>query len=179
MTNVPKEHKFMRYMSGLDPVIAAALWQLEDGRNETLKVIKEVSAAALDWEAPHYLNAIGTLLYHIALVEADWLYVEVLERSDYGDAQHWFPYPSRDETGRLTPIRGVPLADHLARFAAIRENLLAFFRVMTVEDFRREREMDDYYVSPEWVLHHLSQHEAEHRGEIMMLHTLAKAHIEG
>jgi uncharacterized damage-inducible protein DinB len=23
-----------------------------------------------------------------------------------------------------------------------------------------------YEVSPEWVLHHLSQHEAEHRGEI-------------
>jgi uncharacterized damage-inducible protein DinB len=175
MTHVTKEHKAMHYRPNLDPVIAAALWQLEDGRNETLKAIKEVSGAALDWEHANYPNSIGTLLYHIALVEADWLYVEVLGRSDYGDAQHWFPYPARDSTGRLTPVRGMPLADHLKRFQAIRENLLAVFRTMSLEDFHREREMDNYYVTPEWVLHHLSQHEAEHRGEIMLLHTLTKA----
>lgn len=178
MTNTTKEHLSIDYMPDVAPTIAAALWQLEDGRNETLKAIKDVSAEALDWEASHYPNSIGTLLYHIALVEADWLYVEVLQ-GGYSAVDSWFPYDARDNNGRLTPIKGMPIADHLARLAAIRENLLAVFRVMTMEDFRREREMDDYFVTPEWVLHHLSQHEAEHRGEIMMLHTLAKAQAQG
>lgn len=173
MTNIAKEHKSMHYLPNLDPVIAAALWQLEDGRNETLKVIQELSASDVDWELAGYSNSIGTLLYHIAVIEADWLYAEVLERSDYGEAQRLFPYPVRS-SGRLTPVRGVTIADHVARLAAIRENLMSVFRVMTADDFRREREMDDYFVTPEWVLHHLSQHEAEHRGEIMMLRTLSQ-----
>jgi len=177
MTNSIKEHLLMNYLPNLDPVIAASLWQLEDGRLETLKAIKDVSEESLEWEAPHYLNSIGTLLYHIALVEADWLYVEVLQ-SGYSTVDSWFPYDARDTTGRLTPIKGMLIADHMARLKAIRENLLAVFRVMTIEDFRREREMDDYFVTPEWVLHHMSQHEAEHRGEIMMLHTLAKAQVQ-
>jgi uncharacterized damage-inducible protein DinB len=174
MTNVTKEHKSMTYMPDVAPAIAASLWQLEDGRHDTLKAIRDISAADLDWELAGYPNSIGTLLYHIAVIEADWLYTEVLERSDYGDAQRWFPYPVRS-SGRLTPVKSVAMADHLARLAAIRENLIAAFRVMSVEDFRREREMDDYYVTPEWVLHHLIQHEAEHRGEIMVLRTLAQA----
>ena len=174
MTNAVKEHLSLDYMPDVVSSIAAALWQLEDGRRETLKVVKDVSAAHLDWEAPHYLNSIGTLLYHIALVEADWLYVEVVQ-SDFSAVEKWLPYDSRDSNGRLTPVKGESLADLLTRLKAIRENLLNVFRVMTVEDFRREREMERYYVTPEWVLHHLLLHEAEHRGEIMMLHTLAKA----
>jgi hypothetical protein len=37
---------------------------------------------------------------------------------------------------------------------------------MTAEDLHRVRTLPQYDVSPAWVLHHLSQHEAEHRGEI-------------
>src|SRR5687768_16853864 len=71
MTNTTKQELFIRYAPDVEHAIAAALWQLEDGRAATLNVIKDVSPAALDWEAEHYLNSIGTLLYHIALVEAD------------------------------------------------------------------------------------------------------------
>jgi hypothetical protein len=37
---------------------------------------------------------------------------------------------------------------------------------MTADDFVRPRSLADYDVSPAWVLHHLGQHEAEHRGEL-------------
>jgi uncharacterized damage-inducible protein DinB len=44
---------------------------------------------------------------------------------------------------------------------------------MTVAEFRRPRPVNFYLVTPEWVLHHLMQHEAEHRGQIEILATLA------
>jgi uncharacterized damage-inducible protein DinB len=37
---------------------------------------------------------------------------------------------------------------------------------MTDDEFSRPRSLPAYDVSPAWVLHHLAQHEAEHRGEI-------------
>jgi uncharacterized damage-inducible protein DinB len=37
---------------------------------------------------------------------------------------------------------------------------------MSREEFRRPRKVEDYTVTPEWVIHHLIQHEAEHRGQI-------------
>jgi uncharacterized damage-inducible protein DinB len=55
----------------------------------------------------------------------------------------------------------------------VRATLLAALRSITVEDFRRLRHLDAYDVSPEWVLHHLMQHEAEHRGQIGELRHLA------
>ena len=44
---------------------------------------------------------------------------------------------------------------------------------MAPTDFRRIRALSDYDVTPEWVLHHLMQHEAGHRGEIGMIAALA------
>jgi uncharacterized damage-inducible protein DinB len=34
--------------------------------------------------------------------------------------------------------------------------------------------MDGYSCTPEWVLHHLIQHETEHRGQIMTIRTQAE-----
>jgi hypothetical protein len=35
-----------------------------------------------------------------------------------------------------------------------------------MEDFTTPRARDDYDVSPVWIVHHLLQHESEHRSEI-------------
>ena len=43
------------------------------------------------------------------------------------------------------------------------------YQQMSLEDFRRARVLEAYDVTPEWVLHHLCQHEAEHRDEIIAL----------
>jgi len=45
---------------------------------------------------------------------------------------------------------------------------------MTLQEFRRPHDFPDYQVTAEWVLHHLIQHEAEHRGHIQMLRSLAE-----
>jgi uncharacterized damage-inducible protein DinB len=84
-----------------------------------------------------------------------------------------FPYDSRDEQGLLYALQGEPLDYYLDRLAAVRERAIEVDRGMTVDDFRRARyvtvEDGAYNVTPEWVLYHLMQHEAEHRGQIQSL----------
>ena len=46
---------------------------------------------------------------------------------------------------------------------------------MTLDEFRRPRSLPQYDVTPEWVLHHLTQHEAEHRGHIQGLREIIEA----
>ena len=157
------------------PEIAPWLWAMEDARRRTLARLEGMTQPELDWTPPAGENAIGTLLYHIAAIEMDWLLTEVLEQPDFPpDIDALFPLDVRDASGRLSPCSNVALADHLARLDAIRARLLATFRTMSPAEFRRIRHLRDYDVTPEWVLHHLLQHEAEHRGEIMLVRALAE-----
>src|SRR5207249_12325404 len=112
-------------------------------------------------------NCIGTLLYHVALIEADWLLDDVLE----GPAPpQWLtellPFSDRDEGGLLTKTAGMTLRQHLDRLAGFRSWLLEEIGAMSGEDCHRTRSRERYDVSPDWVVHHLLQHEAEHRSQI-------------
>ena len=51
----------------------------------------------------------------------------------------------------------------------MREYFLRSLQGMSIEEFRRVRSFTDYQVTPEWVIQHLMQHEAEHRGQIMTI----------
>jgi uncharacterized damage-inducible protein DinB len=149
------------------PEIGRWLAAMEDSRRDTLKELKDVPDEALDWEPDERTNTMGTLLYHIALIEDDWLFVDTLQAPTHPARRtDLFPYPDRVEGDRLSPVTGFTLAQHLERLDVVREILLAFFRPMSVEDFHRLRQHEEYDVFPAWVLHHLLQHEAEHRSHI-------------
>jgi len=152
------------------------LWMVEDARQRTLSLLEGLEGVALDWTPPYAPNTIGSLLYHIAAIEADWLYVEVLQVSFPPAIEALFPYPVRDEAGRLFAVKGLSITEHLDRLTTVRNALLTGFRDMSAEDFRRVRHFPDQYdVTPQWVLHHLLQHEAEHRGQIGELRGGAEA----
>jgi uncharacterized damage-inducible protein DinB len=164
-------------LPGYEPEIGRWLWALQDTREETLRSLEGLSVADLDTMPPGADNTIGVLLYHVALIEADWLYVEALDnRPIPPEIEALFPLDARDEERHLSAMRGISLEEHLQRLATLRSTLLEEFKPMTLEDFRRPRHFPDQYdVTPEWVLHHLIQHEAEHRGHIQTLRVLLKA----
>ncbi len=62
----------------------------------------------------------------------------------------------------------------MLRLKTVRARLLQVFQGMSLPDFRRARQLPEYDVTPEWVLHHLMQHEAEHRGQIGTLRDMAQ-----
>jgi uncharacterized damage-inducible protein DinB len=156
-----------------EPAIGVWLWALSDARRRTLLHLHDLPTQVIDWHPADNAQSIGSILYHIALIEADWLCTEVLEQPLPDQLAALFPYDARDQHGLLTSIQGVALEEHLARLDTVRQHILAAYQAMDIHDFRRVRHLPDYDVTPEWVLHHLTQHEAEHRSEISALQASA------
>jgi len=164
-----------RVTLALDPIaddseVGRWLAAMQDARRDTLRELETVTPAMLDWRPDAPLNSIGTLLYHVALIETSWLLDDIFE-GDPGPAwlQALLPFEDRDGTGRLIQVDGQPIATHLDRLAAVRAYLLERLRPMSNDDFHRPRRLADYDAAPDWVLHHLLQHEAEHRSHIAWL----------
>jgi hypothetical protein len=157
------------------PELGRWLWALEDTRGRTLAALDGASQEEIDWTPPGLANAIGTLLYHTALIETDYLCIDILGMDDWlPELKALLPVPDRDEAGELVVVTGVPLQDHLARLGAVRARFLEHVAALTPAQMEVPRALPEwgYDISPAWTLHHLMQHEAEHRGEISMIRTL-------
>jgi len=152
---------------GDDPEVGRWLDAMEDARRDTLRELETVTAEMLDWRPDAPLNSIGMLLYHIALVEASWLLEDIFEGDPGPDwLKPLLPFESRDGSGHLSEGDGQSLATHLERLAAVRRLLLERLRPMSNADFHRIRRLEQYDAAPDWILHHLLQHEAEHRAHV-------------
>ncbi len=162
---MPEKPKLVaQQLPDYEPEIGAALWRLQDARRRTLRLLRDVPADIVEQETEG--DSVGTILYHVALIEADWLYAEILEQPIPDNLKSLMPEEDRDEGGVLTSIRDRSLEEHINLLSTIRETFLQMLRSMSREDFHRTRSLPDYDVSPAWVLHHLAQHEAEHRSEL-------------
>ncbi|HSN75501.1 MAG TPA: DinB family protein [Anaerolineae bacterium] len=168
-----KEQRVLGVYSSIEPEIGRWLWALQDARLRTMWVLEGLPPGAIDWPPPDGESSIGTVLYHIAGIEADYLYVEVLEQPMPPEVVALFTHETRDEQGRLVQVLGQSLEQHLGRLDVVRGLLLDVFQVMDLADFRRARSLPDYDMSPEYVLYHLMQHEAEHRSQIGALRARA------
>jgi hypothetical protein len=140
-------------LEGTDPAIGPVLAAFQDARARTLKAIADLPPGALDARPAAGHNTIGTLLYHVALVEASWVYEDVLGLTDYPpDLAPYFPHDSRDDQGLLYALQGDPLDPYLARLAAVRERAVEIYRAMSANDFRRPRYVEveggSYNVNP-------------------------------
>jgi uncharacterized damage-inducible protein DinB len=150
-----------------DPTVGTWLSALADSRRRTLDALADLPPEAVDAIPGPGLDAIGTLLYHVAAIEADWLFEDILGPESGAEwPADLFPFDVREQSGRLTIVSGLSLADHLARLETVRGMFVGHLRGMDAAEFHRPRTRDRYDVSPAWVAHHLLQHEAEHRAQI-------------
>jgi uncharacterized damage-inducible protein DinB len=159
-------------------VVSRALWGLEDARRRTYAAIGGIAAAAVDWAPPEGGHTIGSLLYHVAATEMEWVCLDVLGRSEFpSEVRSWLAAGVRDTEDRLVMPSGESLTGHKERLHATRAYTLARIGDMSIAEFRRPRTMalEQRSVTPEWVVHHLGQHEAEHRGQIVRLRRRAEA----
>ncbi|KKI88500.1 damage-inducible protein DinB [Bacillus sp. SA1-12] len=144
------------------------LWCLEDVRRTLITELTGISQSILDTKIDER-QTIGSLLYHIAFVEADWLYIEVLGGVWDPEIRSLFPLEVGTEDGSLTHIEGQSLEEHFYRLNKVREVFLSHFRSMDLTDWRKPRLLEHYDVTPEWVVYHLIEHESHHRGQIFHL----------
>lgn len=151
----------------LTPEISQALSMLQLARERTIRTVKTLSPGALDGFRDGH--SIGTLLYHIAIVELDWLYTEVREEPYPEWALQAFPTDHRTADGKLATVQGETLEQHLERLDRVRKDVLDTFQSMDGQDYLRLRVLSAYQVSPQWVLFHLLHHETLHFGQIQTL----------
>ena len=135
---------------------------MTDARDRTLELVDGLSDGDLDRGDP---NTISSVLYHLAAIEADWLYDEILGALEE-IPEDLFPYDVREEGGVLTRVTGMSLGEHLDRLSTVRSAFVEHVSALDEPAFHRPRSCPNYDVSPAYVLHHLLQHEAEHRSEI-------------
>ena len=161
----------VRTLAPISPQLQVGLLlaALEDSRRRTLRELEAVTDEGVSWKPDGLLESIGQLLYHVALIEADWLMSDILHLP--GDEwPEWisieFPIDVRDEAGRLAQVPPEPLARSLDRLARVRAYLLEALGTMDDQDLHAPRQQLTYDVTPAWALHHLIQHEAEHRAHI-------------
>jgi uncharacterized damage-inducible protein DinB len=172
-----REQRTAGSLPAREPEIGRWLWFLEEARGRTFQRIKGLEPALVDWAAPESGNSIASVLYHIAAIEADYLYADIMGQPYPQQVVELFPFEVREQSGRLTPVRGFELSWYIQRLDRVRSLLLEAFQMMNLADFQRPRYLQEYNyeITPEWTLYHLTQHEAEHRGEIAALRARAEA----
>ncbi len=156
---------------GYPGALGRALWMLEDCRDRTLSAIAGVTDTEVSSIPPDGDNSIGALLYHIAAIEADWVYAEILGQDYPAWMVELFPFDVREESGGLSPVPAMSVTEHVMRLATTRAHVFEDVVVVDDFDFSRVRTVASGNVTPDGVLHHLRQHEAEHRGQIQAIRT--------
>lgn len=164
--------KVMMPLPGAVPEIGGWLWAMEEVRRGLLDEVKDIDRQTLDWRGPENRdNSIGSLLYHIALIEMSWLFEDILLEPVPADIEELFPYPHRTADGHLFHVEGRLLGEHLECLEASRRGFLERLTSMSLEDWHARRTPPgvDYVVSPAWAVFHLVEHEAGHAFQIRSL----------
>lgn len=166
MTDTPKPTLTLTAIEGDDPEIGRWLRALKDTRGRTRRQLHDLPPDVLDQAPPSGGSSIAAILYHLAIIEADWLFDDMLGTQETDWPHELFPKDVREDGEHLSDFGGETLDDHLARLDKVRAMLVDAVGAMTIEDLHAPRERKDYHVTPAWILHHLMQHEAEHRSQI-------------
>jgi uncharacterized damage-inducible protein DinB len=158
------------------PQVGLLLAALEDGRRRTLRELESIDDGMLSRRpAALPLHTIGQLLYHVALIEADWVLSEIQELPPSAWPE-WvgadFPIDVRDDEGQLSDVPPEPMEQALDRLSRVRTHTLAAIGEMDDGELHRVRSLPHYDVTPAWAIHHLVQHEAEHRAHIALIRDL-------
>lgn len=97
---------------------------MEDTRHRTLQAVDGLPTEHIDLIPNGGDNSVGSLLYHVAAIEVDWLYADILRQPYPGWMSRLFPDDVRTDDGELTAAGGSSLDGQIARLAAVRQHLL-------------------------------------------------------
>jgi uncharacterized damage-inducible protein DinB len=169
-----RDNLLLMPLNGYAEPVGIWLSALQDARARTMRVLEGIQPNWLDFVPEDGGESISTILYHLAAIEASWLYEEVLQAADFSpEIEALLPHDVRDDAGKLTTVSDT-MENHLDRLSIVRKNLLDVFLSMTPGEFEKPRSLPQYDVSPVYVIHHLMQHEAEHRSQIDWIGMQAK-----
>jgi uncharacterized damage-inducible protein DinB len=166
--------------------VARFVWQLDEQRRALIDDTRGLTPEALGWQPAPGMNTIGMLLAHIAYAESHLTQVG-LEGKATSDTRAAIGITAEEEGLPLAP--GAPpspalVGRDLAWFEGLLERARACTRkvalTMTDQDLARQvrRPRPDgtqRVFNVGWVLYHMLEHEAGHRGQINLLRHLMRS----
>lgn len=169
------ERVVIKALDGYTPKIGVYLAKMEDVRGLTLKYVEGMSPEQLAWSPNDTCESIATLLLHIAAAERSWIGEDIMERP----MNEWWKiaFPIRFD---IPQISGKKLSYFTDILANTRQETKDALQTLTDDDLSREiapldpSEQDnaEKRFSIEWILYHLIEHEAHHKGQIAVMKRL-------
>ena len=145
---------------------------LEDVRGDLKASAAGLAQADLDRDPGSAAPSIAALLCHCGMAEISWI-TKVWRKQAVPAAWREFYEAGMFRGAKSTPPRGVPVERIFAWLDAIREETRVWImRNVTDRDLDRQIETPRGTATPRWILHHLIEHEAHHRGQITLLRRL-------
>jgi len=155
----------------LTPRIAFLYSQMEEVRNNLLKMIKDIDDSVLDYTPDERtIETIGTLLLHIAGVEWSWI-IGDLDKRELSFEKWKYGFPLRKGVN-LQQLVGKSIDYYLKKLEEVRKEVYDKLLELTDEDLDTIVEPEGYKFTIEWILYHVIEHEAMHLGQISLLKRL-------
>ena len=163
--------QILQPVNGLSPEIGFLLAGMDEVREQLRKTVGELSVEDTGRLAFPEAHSIGGLVLHIG--EAEWWWMQCVVSGRPATDAEGQPYWDILEEPQRVPEKGYSAQFCLDEIAAIREqtlSVLAKFGDEALEQiitFERDGKLQEY--SLRWILHHLIDHEAQHKGQILMM----------
>lgn len=163
----------IKIVEGCDPVVGLGLGVKSDCRRRTLGELEGLPDAWLEVEPPMGHNTIASILYHVGSTDVYWLYT-VLQQELPDDMRAIFPDDDRDEKGDLARLKVLTVNDYLEKMQIAHDRFVELYKQLSAEDYRKPRPITNWMgevdmITPERILYHVVNHDAEHRGELMYI----------
>jgi uncharacterized damage-inducible protein DinB len=165
------EKRILAPVAGFSGELAFYLGSLEDLRSRLRRLAADLTREELSARAFPAAHQIGNLILHLGESEAGWIW-QIIAGNELHEEEkkfiHWY-----DSTERDFAEKNYSAAECLARIDEISRRsrvILAKFTDLDLDKFfGYERDGKKVEVTLRWVLVHLLDHEAVHRGQISML----------
>ena len=164
-------------MEGFSREIGFYLSSWEKSRAELREIASDLSNAELSQRLTPEVHQIGALILHLGESEAGWIQA-IIAGKELSDEEkrfvHWCDTTETDFAGKGYGAR--ECIEKIDKISEMSREILARFDDEDLERlFGYERTSGERVeVSLRWVLHHLIDHEANHKGQISMLKRLLR-----
>jgi len=161
-------------MSDNNNQISLLRWMLEDVRKETLAGVNHLSKDQLFAVPAQGESSIGSYLMHLAECDISWLKAlsgkeqpEELKNKCYFDK--WFDSGDNSDP----PKKALEVSEYYQVIEQARKNFLDHVSMLhdneLEEVITRKGRTREFKLTKKWIIYHILEHEAHHRGQIFML----------
>jgi uncharacterized damage-inducible protein DinB len=156
------------------------LYMLDDVRRVTLKGIKGLTKEQLFQPPIPGEYPAGAYLMHFGEADLAWLEIASGEKQPEELKKRLYSNCWYDPSESPAPPAAAPeVEDYIGAITEARERIKKYFAKLKDEELEEEVSTSKRKVSRKWILYHLIEHEAHHRGQMFMLIRMAGFKAKG